>query len=168
MHFTTNHDFPAGLDRLWATFGHPAYPREKYLALGARMIRIDRFDAGDGLIEVELHRVVAVGQGSLPAWARAMVGREQIIRHRSRWRRASAGTIEVELEISPKGLPVRARGIGTIAEGSAGHSRMSLDWQVISAAPLLGRSVEKLFAAQVREAIDQDHAYTSRLLSTPR
>jgi len=33
MEFTLTQDFPAGLDGLWAVFGRPEYPQQKYLAL---------------------------------------------------------------------------------------------------------------------------------------
>lgn len=160
MEFSTRHDYPAGLDRLWAAFGQPDYPRQKYLALGARSVRLDRFEADEQAIEVELERVVPLDAAQLPAWARRLLGREQALRQHSAWHRVSPDRVEARLEIVPAGLPVQARGIGAIVEQPAGTSRMALDWRVDSSLPVLGARVERLFAQQVRSALDEDHGFT--------
>lgn len=164
MKFITTHDYPARLDRLWAAFGHPEYPRQKYLALGARAVRLDRFDADAQTIEVGLERVVPVAAAGMPAWLRRLLGREQTLRHRSAWRRVPPGRVDADLEIVPVGLPVQARGTGSIVELPAGTSRMTLTWQIDSSLPLLGDRVERLFAEQVRAALDEDHCFTVRFL----
>jgi hypothetical protein len=161
MKFTIVQDYPAGLDRLWSAFGQPEYPLRKYSALGAQAVRLWRFDATPQRIEVELERDVPTATCGLPVWARAFVRSTQTIVHRSTWRRIDATRAEAELEIAPKGLPVRARAAGIIAETSAGRCRMTLSWQVDSR---IGAGVARLFAAQVRQALDEDHAYTLRYL----
>lgn len=85
----------------------------------------------------------------------------QTLAHRSTWRRVDATRAEAELEVAPKGLPVRARATGTIVETGAGRCRMTLSWQVDSR---LGARVASLFAVQVRQALEADHAYTLRYL----
>jgi hypothetical protein len=164
MEFSTSHDYPAGLDRLWATFGHPEYPQQKYLALGATAVRIDRFDADAQTIKVSLERVVPVAEARIPAWARCLLGREQTLCHDSAWRRVLPCRVDARLEITPVGLPVQARGTGSIVELPAGTSRMTLSWQIDSSLPMLGRRVERLFAEQVRTALDEDHRFTVRFL----
>jgi hypothetical protein len=164
MEFGTAHDYPAGLDSLWAAFGGPDYPRQKYLALGATALRIDRFAAGTQTIEVDLERVVPLAQGLVPAWARRLVGREQTLRQRTEWRRVSPGRVQAHLQIVPVGLPVQAHGTGTIVEQAAGTSRMTLAWRVVSSLPMAGRRVERLFADQVRAALDEDHRFTVAFL----
>jgi hypothetical protein len=160
MQFTTARDFPAGLDRLWATFGHPAYPQTKYRALGAVAVRLKRFDVGAQSIEVDLERVVPVDIARLPGWAHIFAGREQTLRHHTAWRRVDPERIDAELEIVPVGLPVRARGTGAIVELAARTSRMSLTWRVDSILPVWGGRVERLFAEQVQIALEQDHRFT--------
>ncbi len=121
MNFTLTQDFPAGLDRLWAVFGRPEYPQQKYCALGATAFRLQQV-------------------------------------------RVTAQTIDVELDISPIGLPVRARGVGTIVESASGTARMILTWRVTSRVPMMGAKIERLFADQVRAALDDDHAFTLQYL----
>jgi hypothetical protein len=164
MEFSTAHDYPAGLDVLWDAFGQPAYPRQKYLTLGATSVSVDRFVADSQTIEVEVERVVPIVAGRVPAWARRLVGREQMLRQRTRWRRASAGRVEARLQIVPVGLPVQAQGTGSIVELDAGTSRMTLVWRVESSLPVLGGRVERLFADQVRASLDADHAFTVAFL----
>jgi hypothetical protein len=164
MEFSTTHDYPAGLDRLWAVFGRPEYPREKYLALGATAVRLDRFDADAQTIEVSLERVVPVAEARVPAWARRLLDHEQTLRHHTAWRRVLPRRVDARLEITPVGLPVQAHGTGSIVELSAGTSRMTLSWQVDSSLPMLGGRVERLFAEQVRTALDEDHRFTVRFL----
>lgn len=85
MHeFTRRDELPAGLDRLWAAFGDPAYVRRKYLALGSRAVRIPRFDASAQAIEVELEREVPVDSRAWPRWSRPALAAQQTLRHIAR------------------------------------------------------------------------------------
>ncbi len=160
MEFATTQDYPAGLDRLWAVFGHPEYPQAKYLALGATAVRLRRFEASAQCIEVDLERDVPLAKSRLPGWARKLLGREQTLRHCTRWRRIGATQIAAELDIAPSGLPVRAHGAGTLVEVAPGTTRMALVWHVDSSLPLMHAGVERLFADQVRAALEDDHRFT--------
>jgi hypothetical protein len=157
-------DYPAGLDRLWAAFGRHDYPRQKYLALGAAAVRIGRFSATPQAIDVELERDIPVDPGRLPSWARALIGRQQTLRHRSAWRRAGPTRAIAELHIAAVGLPVRASASGTIAETSPGSSHMVLAWRVESHLPVIGQKIERLFADLIRTSLDADHAFTLQYL----
>jgi hypothetical protein len=161
MEFTLTHDFPAGLDRLLAVFGRPEYPQRKYLALGATAVRVRRFHATAQAIEVELERDVSVDKSRLPLWARWLVRGEQTLRHRTAWRRVGPAQAAAELDILPVGVPVRAHGGGTIIEAAPGATRMVLTWQVDS---ILGENVERLFANQIRTALEDDHTFTLQYL----
>lgn len=161
MEFTLTHDFPAGLDRLWAAFGHREYPQRKYLALGAKAVRVRRFHATAQAIEVELERDVSVDKSRLPLWARWLVRSEQTLRHQSAWRRVGPAQVAAELDILPVGVPVRAHGSGTIVEAAPGTTRMVLTWHVDS---MLGEKVERLFANQIRTALEDDHTFTLQYL----
>jgi hypothetical protein len=164
MDFTLTQYFPTGLDRLWVAFGRPEYPQRKYAALGATAFRLQRFDVTAQTIEVELERDVPVDPSRLPPWVRLMFGGKQTLRHHTRWRRVSPTRVTAELDISPISLPVRARGVGTIIETAPGSTRMELDWKVTSLVPMVGGKLERLFADQVRAALDDDHAFTLHYL----
>jgi hypothetical protein len=164
MQFTTTQDFPARLDQLWAVFGHPEYPRQKYLALGATAVRLHRFEATAQSIKVDLERVVPLVKSRLPKWAHKLIGSEQRLRHRTAWRRIGATQITAELDIAPVGLPVRAHGAGMLIELASGTSRMALTWRVDSSLPLMRSKVERLFADQVRYALKDDHRFTVHYL----
>jgi hypothetical protein len=164
MDFTLTQHFPTGLDRLWVTFGRPEYPERKYGALGATSFRMQQFRVTERTIEVELERDVPVDRSQLPTWVRAMVGGTQTLRHRTRWQRVGPTRVNAELDIEPIGLPVRARGVGTIVEIAPELTRMNLTWQVKSIVPVIGDKIERLFADQVRTALDADHAYTLQYL----
>jgi hypothetical protein len=160
IELATRHDFPAGLDRLWAVFGRPDYPRQKYLAMGATEVRVRSFRVTARAIDVELDRDVPVDPARWPPWARAFAPGRQQLHHATRWRRASATRITGELDISPAGLPVHAHGVGAIVEAPPGSACMRLDWQVRAQPPILGPSMERLFAAALGEALEADHAFT--------
>jgi hypothetical protein len=168
MEFESTHDFPAGLDRLWAALGQEDYPQRKYPALGATAVRIARFSATPQAIDVELERDLPVDAPALPSWARAWVGGQQTLRQRSAWRRAGPTRAAVELHIAPVGLPVRAAGQGTIEEISPGLTRMAMTWRVESGWPVIAAAIERLFAGQVRSSLDADHAFTLRYLAAGR
>lgn len=161
MDFTVTHDYPAALDTLWAAFGQPEYPRRKYFALGATAVRLRRFHATAKSIEVELERDIPMQSSILPKWARAFVGGELTVRHRSAWHRVDATQAQAELDIAPAGLPVSARGIGSIVETAPGVTRMVLKWHVGSA---FGERIARVFGDQVRAALDEDHAFTLKYL----
>jgi hypothetical protein len=160
--------FPAGLDRLWAAFGREDYPRQKYHAMGATAVRTGRFSATAHAIDVELERDVPVDARRLPSWARLLIGSQQTVRHRSAWRRAGPTRATAELDVSPVGLPVRAHGLGTIAETSPGTTCMVLTWRVESNLPVIGHKAERLFADLIRTSLDADHAFTLQYLTRLR
>ena len=164
MEFTLTQYFPTGLDRLWAVFGRPDYPHRKYEALGTTALRLHRFHVTAQAIDVELERDVPVDQSRLPAWVGKMIDRKQSLRHHTQWRRISPTEVSAELHISPIGLPVHAHGVGTIIETAPGTTRMVLAWRVTSTLPLIGDKVERLFADQLRSALDDDHAFTLQYL----
>jgi hypothetical protein len=161
MEFTVIQDFPAGLDCLWAAFGHRDYPNGKYHALGATAVRIHRFSASGEAIEVELERDQPVNESRLPRWARLIVGNKQTLRHRTVWRRVGRARAAAKLDIRVRGLPVQAHAVGVIEESAPGKTRMTLKWCVNS---ILGNRVERLFADELRAALDDDHAFTLRYL----
>jgi len=164
MEFTLTHDYPAGLDRLWAVFGRPQYAQKKYSAMGATAIRLDRFHCTADALEVELERDIAVDKSRLPAWARRFIGDAQTLRHRTMWRRVGPAHVTADLDISPVGLPVRAHAVGAIVQTRDGVTRMQLNWRVHSPLPILGEKVERLFAEQIQAALDEDHAFTLQYL----
>jgi hypothetical protein len=93
-----------------------------------------------------------------------LIGSQQTVRHRSAWRRAGPARATADLDISPVGLPVRAHGLGTIAETSPGTTRMVLTWRVESNLPVIGHKIERLFAEMIRTSLDADHAFTLNYL----
>jgi hypothetical protein len=166
MQFSVVQAFPAGLDRLWAVFGRRDYPTRKYLAMGASAVRIARFEAGPSAIAVDLARDVPVDPARVPGWARALVGTEQTLAHRTVWRREDPTHVSAELDIEPVGLPVRAHGSGSIVQTPAGDACMTLHWRVTSGVPVMGRNIERLFAEQIRAALADDHAFTLQYLES--
>lgn len=157
MEFSVSYDYPADLDRLWAAFGRPDYPRRKYAAPGAAAVRIRRFEATDRSVEVELERDAPVQPARLPWWARPFVPARQTIRQRTTWTRMGPASARAELEIVPVGLPVAAHGSGATTGQPGGTTRLTLHWTVSST---VGERVAQLFAAEVRDALDADHAFT--------
>lgn len=164
MEFTLTQDFPVGLDRLWSAFGRADYPRHKYLALGATAVRMRRFSATAQAIDVELERDMPVDSSRLPRWSRGLVGSEQTLRHHTVWRRIGPTQATAELDIRPAGLPVRAQGTAAIDESGPESTRLRLTWRVTSGVPVIGHKVERLFADQVRNALEADHAFTLQYL----
>lgn len=160
MQFEVTQDFPVGLDRLWAALGRADYVEQKYRSLGSTSLRILKFSADADLIEVELERQAPVARAALPPWARVFAGKRQAMHHHTRWRRADRVRIDAAFDFSARGLPVHARGTGTVVELSPVHSRMTLHVEVESAAAALGPSLARVFAQQVKRALDADHAFT--------
>lgn len=164
MKFSLSQDFPAGLDRLWAVFGRPDYPEKKYRSLGSSDIRVLLFRVEADVIEVELERTTPVAWRTIPVWARAFLGRRQVMHHRSRWQRVSPTWVEAVLDIAPVGRRVSAHGTGSIVQLTPDLTRMTLRFTVDSGIPVLGARVARLYAKQVREALRADHAFTLRYL----
>jgi hypothetical protein len=160
LKFSLHQEFPASLDRLWTAIGRADYPRRKYRALGSTGVQVLRFVVTDDLIEVELERNVAVAAADLPAWARPFAAGKRTLRQRTRWQRVAPARIDAQLEITPSGLPVKARAAGTVVELAPQHALMSLDFTVECKLPVLGGRIARLFAGQVREAMQADHAFT--------
>ncbi len=157
LQFTLIQDYPTGLDHLWSAFGQPDYPTQKYQALGCSALRLRRFESTARTIEVELERDAPVDRSQLPIWAKPLVGRLQTLHHHTVWRRTDPAKVTAVLDISPVGFPVEAHGVGVITETTPATTRMALAWQVKS---VLGAKVERLFANQLRAALDADHAFT--------
>lgn len=160
MQFDLTQEFPVGLEQLWAALGRADYVEQKYRALGSTSLRILKFSADADLIEVELDRQAPVAREELPVWARFLSGNQQAMHHHTRWRRAGLARVDAEFDISALGIPVSARGTGTVVELSPGHSRMTLHFDVRSASAALQSSVARVFAQQVKHALQEDHAFT--------
>jgi hypothetical protein len=164
MEFTLTQDLPAGLDRLWAAFGQPGYPRQKYLALGATAVRLHRCTSTARTIDIELERDIPIDPSRLPRWVRPLVGSQQTLRHHTKWQRIGPTQATAELDISPIGLPVHARGLATIVESGPESTRLLMTWRVESKVPVIRDKVERLFSGQVRTALEADHAFTLQYL----
>ena len=164
IEFTLKQDFPAGLDRLWVTFSRSSYAKQKYVALGSKVVRVRRFRVTAQTIQVDLERDIPVEISRFPLWARAMTGRRQMLRHRTKWRRIDPTEVVAELDISAVGLSVGAHGLGTIVEMAPQRTRMTLKWHVESPLPVIGKRVERLFAQEMRAALADDHRFTLQYL----
>lgn len=160
MQFDLTQDFPVGLEQLWTALGRADYVEEKYRALDSADVQLRKFNAGPALIEVQLDRRAPVARDELPAWARLFAGQQQAMHHHTRWRRAGPAEVDVEIDLSAPGLPVRARGTGTVREIASDRTRMTLHFDVESDALALRSSVARLFATQVQRALQADHTFT--------
>jgi hypothetical protein len=160
MRFNLTQDFPVGLEQLWTALGRADYVEQKYRSLGSTSLRVLTFSAGADVIEVELDRQATVAREELPVWARFLAGNQQAIHHHTRWRRAGLARVDAEFDISALDIPVRARGTGAVVELSPNHSRMTLNFDVRSTSAALRSSVTRVFAQQVKRALQADHAFT--------
>lgn len=168
MEFTVTQDFPAGMDRLWSTFGQIDYVRRKYRALGAAAVRVRHFKATDKAIDIELELDMPLDPTRMPMWSRALIGPKLTLRHRTAWWRDGPTHATATLDISPKGLPLRAQGLAMIAEINSHLTRMQVNWHVVSTAQVVGDRVEHLLAEKVQTALDADHAFTLRFLAADK
>lgn len=158
--FRLTQAFPAGIGQLWAVLGTRDYVERKYRALGSRSLRILRFEVDDRHIEVELERSAPVVADALPAWAGALAGRWQVMRHRSRWERVDPARVDVRFDVRMATRPVSAQGVGRLVERSSDDSRLTLDVRAGCDLPLVGAEVARLFAAEVRRVLADDFAFT--------
>lgn len=169
MKIDLQQDFPAKIDRLWATFANTEYPEQKYRALGATGFEMLSFKADEQSIEIDLQRTFPVRQEHIPSWARPFfTDAHQTLRHRTQWRRLGSALIEAQLAIDPLGMPVGALGRGRIVESSAGTTTMTLEFDVESSLPLLGGKIARFFAEQIKNALSADHAFTLDYLERHR
>ena len=159
-HFRVTQSFPAGIGQLWAVLGTREYVERKYDALGSTALSILRFDVDERRIEVELERTAPVVADALPAWAGVLVGRRQVMRHRSRWLRVDASRVDVALDIRMAARPVRAEGVGRLVERSPDCSELTLEFQAKCGVPVVGEEASRLFAQAVRQVLEEDFAFT--------
>ena len=160
MQFDLTQDFPVGLDRLWSILGRADYIEAKYRSLGSTSLRLLKFKVDPRSIDVEVDREVPVARGQLPLWARVFIGERLTMHHSTHWRRNAADRVDTELDIDAPGLPVRAKGTGSVAQLTSAHSRMMLRFDVTSRSVALKSVVARLFAQQVQRALEADHAFT--------
>ncbi len=160
MQFDLTQDFPVSLERLWTVLGRADYIEQKYRALGSTSLRILKFSADAESIEIELDRQAPVARDELPMWAHVLSGKQQTMRHHTRWRRAGFDRVDADVDICALDLPVSAKGTGSVVELSSEHSRLTLHFDVRSTAPAFGSTVAQLFARQVKHALQADHEFT--------
>lgn len=163
--FEIAQDFPAGLSRLWEALGRRDYVERKYAALRSTSLRIRQFDSSAQRIEVRLERTQRVEPNRLPAWALWLSGPQLRLDHHSCWTRVGAREAAVELRVSTSGHVVRAHATGSVIELDRGHTRMRLHVTVECSLPVIGRRIADLFADQMKQAFEQDHAFTVRYLA---
>lgn len=158
--FALEHDYPAALGALWLALGRREYVDGKYHALDGVPPRILRLHADAATIDVELERTRAVVPSALPAWARRFATRAQVLHQRSRWRRLGPRRADVQLDVEPSRLPLRARCRGEAVEQGPGCTRLAWHVRVRCDVPLVGAAAARLFARELRGALDADHAFT--------
>jgi hypothetical protein len=164
FNFQLKHLYPADLGRLWATLGRREYVESKYRALGSTDLRILEFDVSAHTIFVVLERRVRNDADAVPAWAKIILAGSHVLHHQTRWTRVDSKSAEVEVEIWPPGIPVRAQGRGVIVELSAKRTEITLDFAVECHVPAVGAKVAEFFADQMEQALDQDHRFTMSYL----
>jgi hypothetical protein len=160
VQFDLTQDFPVGLDRLWTALGRADYVEQKYRALGSTSLRMLKFSADADLIEIEFDRQAPVARDELPFWARVISGKQQAVHQHTRWRRAGPDRVDAEFDITALRMPISARGTGTVHELAPAHSRMTMRFYVSSTLAALKSNVARLFAQQVKQALQADHAFT--------
>lgn len=160
MQFELTQEFPVGLERLWASLGRADYVERKYRALGSSSLRILKFHADAQSIEVELERQTDAVRDLLPPWARLIAGRRYRVCHHARWTRVKPKRAEVSLEILVPSLLLSAKGIGSVVERAPGRSRLALRFDVGCTSTAFASGVARVFARQVRRALEADHAFT--------
>lgn len=158
--FALEHDYPAGLGALWLALGRREYVDSKYRALDGAPPRILRFHADAVTIDVELERIRAVVPAALPAWARGFAERAQALHQRSHWYRRGPQRAEAQLDVEPARLPLRAHCRGDVVERGPGCTHMAWRVRVRCDVPLVGAAAARLFARELRGALDADHAFT--------
>jgi hypothetical protein len=164
VNFEIAQDFPASLARLWEALGRRDYVDQKYIALGSTSLQVKQFDSSPQRIEVRLERTLGIEASGLPAWARWLSGRPQRLTHHTCWTRAGAKQVDVELRVSTQDHAVDADATGSVIELDSGRTRMRLSVTVNCSVPALGRQIAKVFADQMKQALEQDHAFTVRYL----
>jgi len=164
VNFEIAQDFPAGLARLWEALGRRDYVDRKYIALGSTSVHVKQFDSGPQRIEVRLERTLGIEASGLPAWARWLSGRPQRLTHHTCWTRVGAKRVDVELRVSTQDHAVDADATGSVIELDAGRTRMRLSVAVTCSVPVAGGQIAKVFADQMKQALEQDHAFTVRYL----
>src|SRR5262245_20179044 len=122
MRLAVDQEFPAPPSRLWSVFSSPDYPREKYLALGAKQVELSRFSANEQLIEVTVSRVVPIDVAALPSFAKKFLSGEQTMKQDSRWKRTGPDIIDGTLVITAVGRPVSVSANAKLRAAGEGKS----------------------------------------------
>ncbi|MGZ8981448.1 MAG: DUF2505 domain-containing protein [Burkholderiaceae bacterium] len=164
MKFEIAQVFPTGLARLWEALGRRDYVEQKYIALGSTSVQINQFDSSPQRIEVRLDRTLPIEASGLPAWARWLSVRPPRLTHHTCWTRVGTKQVDVELRVSTQDHAVDADGTGTVIEEDSGRSRMRLSVTVRCPVPAVGEQIAKVFADQMKRALEQDHTFTVRYL----
>lgn len=161
MKFNITQDFPQRLDVLWAVYAQPDYLQAKYNALGSTNVRVLESLTDEKSLSVVLERTIpSAGINGIPGWAQKLISRDYVMRHENRCRRTAPDHATVDLRITPVGSPVSISAHGSFSEPRAGHSRLALHFNVECKIPIVGSKVADLFAAKIREALQEDHDFT--------
>lgn len=164
LRFVSVQTYPFSLQRLWASCATPDYAVRKYTALGATAVHVQRFEADDAVIDVDLVREMPVKPETLPAWSRPWAPKRQQLQHHTHWQRTSHRHALVALSVVPLRLPVRALATGTLTE-ARGETRMELSWQIRATMPGLTAALERLFRRQVEASLAEDRDFTVRYVA---
>lgn len=160
VNFEIAQDFPASLTRLWEALGRRDYVERKYIALGSTALQIRQFDSSPQRIEVRLERTPHVEMSGLPVWARWLSGRPPRLTHHTCWTRAAAKQVDVALRVFTQDHAAEADATGTVIELDSGRTRLRLSVAVKCSVPAVGGRIAKVFAEQMKRALDRDHSFT--------
>lgn len=164
LQFTTRQRYPVSLGSLWRACTQRAYPQRKYLALGARSVRLLAFKVEPRHVEVELERTLDLPLARLAGWLpeplRGHVPESVVLHHQTRWWRTGPGTAKLDVKVAPAALPLRAEASGSLLQLSPDCTEMQMHWLLHCDLPWLADGALRLFEQQMRRALRRDHAFT--------
>lgn len=132
------------------------YYQQKYDRLGGNPTIEANTDNGDRF-EITVHHQLAIDESKIPDILRKRIGDQLGLRQHEIWTRAThSGRVHIDVEHTP------ASGELTMALAAAGSgSRLTIDFDVEVAIPLVGSRVEKAIAGPLIRHLHKDLRITN-------
>lgn len=158
--FSDIHEFPVSADVLLSHYCCPDFLQRKYQQLGREQIQLLSHSVDGDEHRLELSYLEPTASDRLPDFAQKFLRAQTRMRQTTHWN-LSQGRGRIDLE--PDG-PARMHCQLTLDDLGKG-CRLTLDWEVKVAVPLLGRKLEKVLMQGMQEKSRNDERISRAMMT---
>jgi hypothetical protein len=155
--------YPVPPDKIMECMKDKAYWDAKYPAIGAKDVTWHTFEEQGGEWVVSTTREVPA---NLPAFAKKVVGEQNIITQTDKWKSDGAGGYVVDVLVKIKGVPGEMKGWMKITPARDNEADWELEFTVNAGVPMIGKKLEGVMAGETKDNLVKEYEFNKQWMTT--